>query len=75
MTAAPPRLQRGSSKGITERGAKSAHYCSDYEDDILKHLLSVETQVNPSYMSRQLEIHDKMRAILVDWLIEVHQKF
>lgn len=26
-------------------------------------------------MQRQLEIHDKMRAILVDWLIEVHQKF
>ena len=26
-------------------------------------------------MSRQLEINDKMRAILVDWLIEVHQKF
>ena len=26
-------------------------------------------------MQWQVEIHDKMRAILVDWLIEVHQKF
>ncbi len=26
-------------------------------------------------MSRQVEINDKMRAILVDWLIEVHSKF
>lgn len=26
-------------------------------------------------MANQREINDKMRAILVDWLIEVHQKF
>lgn len=26
-------------------------------------------------MSHQTEINDKMRAILVDWLIEVHLKF
>ena len=26
-------------------------------------------------MFHQIEINDKMRAILVDWLIEVHSKF
>ena len=26
-------------------------------------------------MIHQTEINDKMRAILVDWLIEVHSKF
>ena len=26
-------------------------------------------------MSGQAEINDKMRAILIDWLIEVHHKF
>ena len=26
-------------------------------------------------MTKQFEINDKMRAILVDWLIEVHLKF
>jgi hypothetical protein len=26
-------------------------------------------------MSRQIEINEKMRAILIDWLIEVHLKF
>jgi hypothetical protein len=26
-------------------------------------------------MMHQVEINDKMRAILVDWLIEVHSKF
>jgi G2/mitotic-specific cyclin-B, other len=27
------------------------------------------------YMHKQLEINPKMRAILVDWIIEVHHKF
>ena len=30
---------------------------------------------NFNYMQSQAEINDKMRAILVDWLIEVHSKF
>ncbi len=31
--------------------------------------------VDCNYMMHQVEINDKMRAILVDWLIEVHSKF
>jgi hypothetical protein len=27
------------------------------------------------YMTRQNDINEKMRAILIDWLIEVHYKF
>jgi cyclin B len=27
------------------------------------------------YMAQQFDISDKMRAILIDWLIEVHDKF
>jgi hypothetical protein len=27
------------------------------------------------YLSRQTDINEKMRAILIDWLIEVHLKF
>jgi len=34
-----------------------------------------ELSINPEYMKVQSEINDKMRAILVDWLIEVHYKF
>jgi len=30
---------------------------------------------NPNYMDEQKELQWKMRAILVDWLIEVHNKF
>jgi len=28
-----------------------------------------------NYMQRQEDINEKMRSILVDWLIEVHLKF
>ncbi|KAK1684734.1 hypothetical protein QYE76_045582 [Lolium multiflorum] len=31
--------------------------------------------VRPDYMSSQGDINQKMRAILIDWLIEVHYKF
>ncbi|PKU63897.1 Cyclin-B2-2 [Dendrobium catenatum] len=30
---------------------------------------------SPNYMSNQLDINERMRAILIDWLIEVHYKF
>ena len=33
------------------------------------------TAVAPTYMATQTDINDKMRAILVDWLVEVHLKF
>eukprot|EP01036_Dinobryon_divergens_P029160 gene29160-38223_t len=31
--------------------------------------------VSPTYMSRQEYVNEKMRTILVDWLVEVHLKF
>ncbi|KAM3743645.1 hypothetical protein ACB098_07G162600 [Castanea mollissima] len=31
--------------------------------------------VSPNYMAHQFDINKKMRAILIDWLIEVHCKF
>ena len=34
-----------------------------------------DTQVAPNYMLIQTDINDKMRAILIDWLVEVHLKF
>ncbi|KAJ6351982.1 hypothetical protein OIU76_001236 [Salix suchowensis] len=31
--------------------------------------------VSPNYMAQQFDINEKMRGILIDWLIEVHYKF
>ncbi|KAF5803950.1 putative cyclin domain-containing protein [Helianthus annuus] len=49
----------------------------EYIDDIYSHYRKQEISscVSPNYMSQQHDITDKMRAILVDWLIEVHYKF
>lgn len=30
--------------------------------------------ISPNYMGQQFDINEKMRAILIDWLIEVQKK-
>lgn len=49
----------------------------DYVEDIYSFYKKSEIQscVSPDYMNRQSDINEKMRAILIDWLIEVHLKF
>ncbi|URE28317.1 Cyclin, C-terminal domain, partial [Musa troglodytarum] len=48
----------------------------DYVEDIYKFYKSAEHYSRPhGYMDSQVEINAKMRAILADWLIEVHYKF
>mmetsp|Transcript_38275 Transcript_38275/g.50440 ORF Transcript_38275/g.50440 Transcript_38275/m.50440 type:complete len:403 (+) Transcript_38275:329-1537(+) len=34
-----------------------------------------QNSINPAYMSNQPHINERMRAILIDWLVEVHLKF
>ncbi|CCG83623.1 Cyclin B [Taphrina deformans PYCC 5710] len=50
---------------------------SEYVVEIFEYLREQEllTLPTPDYMERQKELHWKMRGILVDWLVEVHQKF
>lgn len=49
----------------------------EYIDDIYAYYKKSESSgcVSPTYMDRQFDINEKMRAILIDWLIEVHYKF
>nr|AIZ68199.1 G2/mitotic-specific cyclin S13-7-like isoform X1 [Albuca bracteata] len=48
----------------------------DYVEDLYKFYKLVENSCRPhDYMGSQVEINEKMRAILGDWLIEVHHKF
>jgi hypothetical protein len=49
----------------------------EYIKDIYEHLRQFEVKYKPSanYMASQTDITDRMRAILVDWLIDVHLKF
>lgn len=50
---------------------------TDYVQDMYEHFRAVEggTSVKPTYMENQPHINERMRAILIDWLVEVHQKF
>ncbi|KAM6541140.1 hypothetical protein CsatB_005587 [Cannabis sativa] len=49
----------------------------EYVNEIYVHYRKTEclSCVSPNYMAHQPDINDKMRAILIDWLIEVHHKF
>ncbi|KAF4041972.1 Cyclin C-terminal domain [Phytophthora infestans] len=51
--------------------------CWQYAEDITKYQLETEKKRKPSssYMARQSDINSKMRAILVDWLVDVHYKY
>lgn len=51
--------------------------CSEYATDIFNHLKNTELEyiAQPGYMKNQQDINEKMRAILIDWLVEVHLKF
>jgi len=49
---------------------------TNYVTDIFQYLYAEEKFSRPRpYMSEQTDINSKMRAILVDWLVEVHMKF
>ncbi len=49
----------------------------EYIEDIIDFIWDTENEKVPEYgyMKRQKDINEKMRAILIDWLIEVHYKF
>lgn len=45
----------------------------DYIQDIYRFYKKTEnsSRVSPNYMTNQFDINERMRAILIDWLIEV----
>ncbi|WOG97713.1 hypothetical protein DCAR_0417054 [Daucus carota subsp. sativus] len=50
---------------------------AEYKDDLYVYCKDVEISfcAPPNYMSSQLDINERMRRVLIDWLIEVHDKF
>ncbi|XP_016318948.1 G2/mitotic-specific cyclin-B2-like [Sinocyclocheilus anshuiensis] len=61
---------------IDEGDADMPQLCPEYVKDIYAYLRSLESQqsVRPRYM-RGYDINGRMRALLVDWLIQVHSRF
>jgi cyclin B len=52
-------------------------HVAEYAEEIFQLLLKEEPKYlpSPTYMERQRDINAKMRAILMDWLVEVHMKY
>jgi len=79
------RLQRQSSDdkslilGISAHDESNMHdelQVVPYVTDLFQHLYCDEKKYRPQmYMTLQKDINAKMRAILIDWLVEVHMKF
>lgn len=50
---------------------------SEYVNEIFPYLHELEkkTLPDPTYLLKQTQLKPKMRSILVDWLVEMHQRF
>ncbi|XP_030016683.1 G2/mitotic-specific cyclin-B2 isoform X2 [Sphaeramia orbicularis] len=61
---------------VDEQDGDFPQLCSQYVKDIYKylHILEVQLAVRENYM-QGYEITGHMRAILVDWLVQVHSRF
>ena len=62
---------------IDQDDFENPQLCADYVKDIYRYLRHLEQKyhVDPMYMKNQPEINERMRLILIDWLIQVHLKF
>lgn len=51
--------------------------CNEYKDEILSYMREQEQLNRPksSYMSKQPDINNSMRSILIDWLVEVSEEY
>jgi hypothetical protein len=50
---------------------------AEYGDEIFEYMREVESRMrpNPHYMNEQTEIQWSMRGVLMDWVVQVHQRF
>jgi cyclin B len=78
VNAVPMSYQMtGTVDNIDERDKNDPLCVTSYVNDMYAyfHMKEESTSVRPVYMESQPHINEKMRSILVDWLIEVHLKF
>ena len=68
------RQENGSAPLIS---AENPQHVAPYQSHIREYLQQKECyyQINPTYMDEQIDLNSRMRAILIDWLIDVNLKF
>jgi cyclin B len=56
---------------------RNIYECNEFAEDIHTYMKEVEATTIPkaNYMKGQTDINESMRAILVDWMVDVHLKF
>jgi len=62
---------------VRKEEAQDPQRSLDYGPDIFERFVVKEAlfRPKPDYMDEQQDVNKKMRAILVDWLVEVHMKY
>lgn len=62
---------------IDSQDADNPQLCAEYAKDIYKYMKELECKfhVPPTYLEHQTDINERMRCILIDWLIQVHNRF
>ncbi|XP_009591707.1 G2/mitotic-specific cyclin-2-like isoform X2 [Nicotiana tomentosiformis] len=62
---------------IDSNDAKNTLAVVDYVEDLYAYYSKMEgcNRIPPDYIGQQFDINERMRSILIDWLIEVHHKF
>ncbi|XP_022920154.1 G2/mitotic-specific cyclin-A [Onthophagus taurus] len=81
IIASPMNIEKGANKKLDKtinRTAKDYFFeCIEYRGSILEYLCEREklNRPKPGYMVKQPDITHNMRAILVDWLVEVAEEY
>ena len=72
-------LQAQMAHKIDASDMENPQLCAEYATDIYEALKQTEnipgTLPEAGYMKKQEDLNEKMRAVLIDWLVEVHLKF
>lgn len=60
-----------------DENSPNPQLCAEYAQEIDAHLREAETRTRPkpNYMRKQTDLDARMRAILIDWLMEVAQEY
>jgi cyclin B len=76
-SVAPPEDADSGDFDGAARHADNPQHVAEYAHDIFRNLQRDEPMglPSPNYMERQVQVNAKMRAILVDWLVDVHKKY
>ena len=77
LLQAPRKRKRTTVRDVDQANVKNPQFATDYVNAMHAHFFVEQRKhlISPTYLTKHVDINDKMRAILVDWLVDVHDKF